>query len=252
MDRTPASSPLSEKTTPPPSESSRQAETIRLASALLLTGASAVLLGIARTIVANGTGYLTVGGRVLDVQESVGLLGLPGALFPAVAAAVLLGCPLLSGLRWYVVAATVLLAAGAAIPPIVGSHSSGAGRGLTFPFRRVPLDLGLVASLIGIGVIVVIAAAGARQPIAVLPALAAAGVSAMTTVLGLWSAGAPFRWRTGIASTVSSGLLVGLATTLALAAIAGLGLARRSVRIGPGGATLALGVLLLSATMLAG
>lgn len=204
-------------------------------ASFVLAVATAAALGIARTLVHNGTGYLTVGGRVLDAQESLGLLGLPGTTLPAIAGTVLLASahsgrdrirPMMSVVRG---AGVLLTLAGQFLPAAFGARSSGADAGPTAAMRRVPLNFGLMLTLAGMGVIVVASAAGAsRDRDLVVPIAAVVGIAAIVSI-GLRSAGTAFRWRLGPPAGAGFGLWLALGGAFAVAGLAAVSSARRRV-----------------------
>ncbi len=188
--------------------------------ALVLSSVTAAALGIVRTLIDNGTGYLTVGGRVLDAQESVGLLGLPGTLLPLLAAVTLLFTDVSPSRRGLLGLGSAAMTVGQFLPSATGARSSGAARWTGFPNRRLPLDLSLASTLFGLLLIIVLAAAAVQRERELLFALGCALVSALTVTLGLRSAGAAFRWRDGPDTSVTVGLWLSLFVALGVAAIA--------------------------------
>lgn len=188
--------------------------------AVVLATASAAALGIVRTLVDNGTGYLTVGGRVLDAQESVGLLGLPGTVIPVLAAVVLLFTDVSPPRRTLSAIAAVSLIVGQFLPSATGARSTGAARWTDFPNRRLPLDLSLASTLFGLLLVIVLAAASVRRERDLIVAIAATLLSALTITVGLRSAGTAFRWRRGPDTSVTVGLWLSLGVALAVAGIA--------------------------------
>ena len=188
--------------------------------AVVLATASAAALGIVRTLVDNGTGYLTVGGRVLDAQESVGLLGLPGTVIPVLAAVVLLFTDVSPPRRTLSAIAAVSLIVGQFLPSATGARSTGAARWTDFPNRRLPLDLSLASTLFGLLLVLVLAAASVRRERDLIVAIAATLLSALTITVGLRSAGTAFRWRRGPDTSVTVGLWLSLGVALAVAGIA--------------------------------
>lgn len=198
-----------------------QTQTIVSVLALALTTISAAALGIARTLIENRTGYLTVGGRVLDAQESLGLLGLPGTILPTVAALLLLATatirPTLLPLVGLGVAA---IAVGQFLPAIAGARSSGAGRGANVARGRLPLDVALGLSLFGLAVLIVATAASAVSDRGLFAPLLAALVGAAAVTVGLQSSGTAFRWTGAPPATVSIGLWLALTSALCTAGIA--------------------------------
>ena len=213
----------------------RRARSAHLGTALatfVLAVATAAALGIARTLVHNGTGYLTVGGRVLDTQESLGLLGLPGTTLPAIAGAVLLASTrpgrnrirsTMSIVRGIGVMLTV---AGQFLPAVLGARSSGADAGPAAAMRRIPLNVGLMLTLAGLGIIVVASAAGAvGDRDLVVPIAASVSIAAIVS-LGLRSAGTAFRWRLGPPPGVELGLWMALGGAFAVAGLAATSWAR--------------------------
>ena len=188
--------------------------------AVVLATASAAALGIVRTLVDNRTGYLTVGGRVLDAQESVGLLGLPGTVIPVLAAVVLLFTDVSPPRRTLSAIAAVSLIVGQFLPSATGARSTGAARWTDFPNRRLPLDLSLASTLFGLLLVLVLAAASVRRERDLIVAIAATLLSALTITVGLRSAGTAFRWRRGPDTSVTVGLWLSLGVALAVAGIA--------------------------------
>lgn len=188
--------------------------------AVVLATTSAAALGIVRTLIDNGTGYLTVGGRVLDAQESVGLLGLPGTVIPVLAAVILLFTDVSSPRRTLSAIAAVALIVGQFLPSATGARSTGAARWTDFPNRRLPLDLSLASTLFGLLLVIVLAAASVRRERDLIVAIAATLLSALTITVGLRSAGTAFRWRKGPDTSVTVGLWLSLGVALAVAGIA--------------------------------
>lgn len=195
--------------------------------ALVLASVTAAALGIVRTLIDNGTGYLTVGGRVLDAQESVGLLGLPGTLLPVLAALTLLFTDVAPNRRALAALAAAALTVGQFLPSATGARSTGASRWTDFPNRRLPLDLSLAATLFGLLVVIVLAAASVERERDLAISLGCVIVSALTVTLGLRSAGTAFRWRDGPDTSVTIGLWLSLFVALALAVLAALCAPRR-------------------------
>lgn len=195
--------------------------------ALVLASVSAAALGIARTLIDNGTGYLTVGGRVLDAQESVGLLGLPGTILPLLAAVTLLFTDVSPNRRGLAGLGAAALTVGQFLPSATGARSSGAARWTDFPNRRLPLDLSLASTLFGLLLVIVLAAAAIQRERELVVALGCAVVSALTVTLGLRSAGTAFRWRNGPDTSVTVGLWLSLVVALAVAALAAMSVSRR-------------------------
>ncbi len=188
--------------------------------AVVLASVSAAALGIVRTLIDNGTGYLTVGGRVLDAQESVGLLGLPGTVIPVLAAVVLLFTDVTPPRRPLSALAAVALIVGQFLPSATGARSTGAARWTDFPNRRLPLDLSLASTLFGLLVVIVLAAASVRRERDLIVAMVATLLSALTITVGLRSAGTAFRWRNGPDTSVTVGLWLSLGVALTVAGIA--------------------------------
>ena len=224
-------------------------------AAFVLAAATATALGIARTLVHNGTGYLTVGGRVLDTEESLGLLGLPGTTLPGIAGALLLASthpgrdrirPTVSIVRGIGVLLTV---AGQFLPAVLGARSSGADASPAAAMRCIPLNVGLVLTLAGLGLTVVASAAGvARDRDLVVPIAASVSIAAIVS-LGLRSAGAAFRWRLGPPPGVELGLWMALGGALAVAGLAATWWARRlvpPVAVAAATSALVVGAVLLS------
>lgn len=188
--------------------------------AVILATVSAAALGIVRTLIDNGTGYLTVGGRVLDAQESVGLLGLPGTVIPVLAAVILLFTDVTPPRRALSAIAAVALIVGQFLPSATGARSTGAARWTDFPNRRLPLDLSLASTLFGLLLVTVLAAASVRRERDLIVAIVATLLSALTITVGLRSAGTAFRWREGPRTSVTVGLWLSLGVALAVAGIA--------------------------------
>ncbi len=211
-----------------------------------LASVSTAALGIARTLIDNGTGYLTVGGRVLDAQESVGLLGLPGTLLPAVGALLLLAADISRPRRPLIALAALALAIGQFLPSASGARSSGR----VFPdftARRLPLDISVASTIFGLGLVLVLVAASARRERDLVIAVGGSAILAATVTLGLRSAGTAFRWRGGPDASVSVGLWVSLAAAVTVAVV---GATRRRPlplsAFGVLGATFATGAALLA------
>lgn len=196
-------------------------------AALVLASVTAAALGIARTLIDNGTGYLTVGGRVLDAQESVGLLGLPGTLLPVLSAVTLLFTDVSPSRRSLAGLGAVALTVGQFLPSATGARSSGAARWTDFPNRRLPLDLSLASTLFGLLIIIVLSAAAIRRDRELVVAMGCVLVSALTITLGLRSAGTAFRWRNGPDASVTVGLWLSLIVALAVAFLAAMSAPRR-------------------------
>lgn len=200
-------------------------------SAAMITLALAVVtatgLGIVRTLIDNGTGYLTVGGRILDAQESVGLLGLPGTLIPLLAAVILLFIDVSAPRRALCGVAAVALAVGQFLPSATGARSNGAARWTDAPGRRLPLDLSLASTLFGILIIIVLAAASARRERDLVIGVTGAFLCALLITVGQRSAGTAFRWNNGPDRSVTVGLWLSLFVALTVAAIAALSIPRR-------------------------
>ena len=190
--------------------------------AVVLASVSAAALGIVRTLIDNGTGYLTVGGRVLDAQESVGLLGLPGTVIPVLAAVILLFTDITPPRRALPAIAAVALIIGQFLPSATGARSTGAARWTDFPNRRLPLDLSLASTLFGLLLMIVLAAASVRRERDLVVAIVATLLSALTITVGLRSAGTAFRWRDGPDASVTVGLWLSLGVALAVAGTAAL------------------------------
>ena len=190
--------------------------------AVVLASVSAAALGIVRTLIDNGTGYLTVGGRVLDAQESVGLLGLPGTVIPVLAAVILLFTDVTPPRRALPAIAAVALIIGQFLPSATGARSTGAARWTDFPNRRLPLDLSLASTLFGLLLVIVLAAASVRRERDLVVAIVATLLSALTITVGLRSAGTAFRWRDGPDASVTVGLWLSLGVALAVAGTAAL------------------------------
>lgn len=188
--------------------------------AVVLASVSAAGLGIVRTLIDNGTGYLTVGGRVLDAQESVGLLGLPGTVIPVLAAVILLFTDVTPPRRALSALAAVALIIGQFLPSATGARSTGSARWTDFPNRRLPLDISLASTLFGLLLVIVLAAASVRYERDLIVATVASGLGALTITVGLRSAGAAFRWRDGPDTSVTVGLWLSLGVALAVAGIA--------------------------------
>ena len=188
--------------------------------AVVLASVSAAGLGIVRTLIENGTGYLTVGGRVLDAQESVGLLGLPGTVIPLLAAVILLFTDVTPARRALSACAAVALIVGQFGPSATGARSSGASRWTDFPNRRLPLDVSLASTLFGLVLVIVLAAASVRRERDLIIAIVATMIGALTITVGLRSAGTAFRWRDGPDTSVTVGLWLSLGVALAVAGIA--------------------------------
>lgn len=188
--------------------------------AVVLATVSAAALGIVRTLIDNGTGYLTVGGRVLDAQESVGLLGLPGTVIPVLAAVILLFTDVTPPRRALSAIAAVALIVGQFLPSATGARSTGAARWTDFPNRRLPLDLSLASTLFGLLLVTVLAAASVRRERDLIVAIVATLLSALTITVGLRSAGTAFRWREGPHTSVTVGLWLSLGVAIAVAGIA--------------------------------
>jgi hypothetical protein len=183
-----------------------------------LASVSTAALGIARTLINNGTGYLTVGGRILDAQESVGLLGLPGTLMPALAALLLLSTEISRARRPLIAVAAAALAVGQFLPSASGARSSGR----VFPdftARRLPLDISVASTVFGLTVVLLLVAASAQRERDLAVPVAGAAVLALTITLGLRSAGTAFRWRGGPDTSVTVGLWLSLAAALAVAVV---------------------------------
>ena len=195
--------------------------------AVVLASVSAAALGIVRTLIDNGTGYLTVGGRVLDAQESVGLLGLPGTLIPVLAAVILLFTDITPPRRALSAIAAVALIIGQFLPSATGARSTGAARWTDFPNRRLPLDLSLASTLFGLLLVIVLAAASVRRERDLIVAVVATLLSALTITVGLRSAGTAFRWRNGPDTSVTVGLWLSLGVALAVAGLAALSAPQR-------------------------
>ncbi len=195
--------------------------------AVVLASVSAAALGIVRTLIDNGTGYLTVGGRVLDAQESVGLLGLPGTVIPVLAAVILLFTDVTPPRRVLSAIAAVALTIGQFLPSATGARSTGAARWTDFPNRRLPLDLSLASTLFGLLLVIVLAAASVRRERDLVVAIVATLLSALTITVGLRSAGTAFRWRDGPDASVTVGLWLSLGVALAVAGIAALTVPQR-------------------------
>ena len=188
--------------------------------AVILASVSAAGLGIVRTLIENGTGYLTVGGRVLDAQESVGLLGLPGTVIPVLAAVILLFTDVTPPRHALSAFAAVALIVGQFLPSATGARSSGAARWTDFPNRRLPLDVSLASTLFGLLLVIVLAAASVRRERDLIVAIVATMIGALTITVGLRSAGTAFRWRDGPDTSVTIGLWLSLGVALAVAGIA--------------------------------
>ena len=188
--------------------------------AVVLASVSAAALGIVRTLIDNGTGYLTVGGRVLDAQESVGLLGLPGTVIPVLAAVILLFTDVTPPRRALCATAALALIIGQFLPSATGARSTGAARWTDFPNRRLPLDVSLASTLFGLLLVIVLAAASVRRERDLIVAIVATLLSALTITVGLRSAGTAFRWRNGPDMSVTVGLWLSLGVALAVAGIA--------------------------------
>lgn len=221
-----------------------------IVQALLLAASSAAALGIARTLIRNGTGYLTVSGRVLDAQESLGLLGLPGAVLPTVAALALLFGSLRTGLRSVSAVGVAAIIVGQFLPSFLGAQSNGAGRGLTFAVQQVPLAVGLASSLFGFGIVMItLGASITRDPDLAVP-LVACLLGAAVVTLGLRSAGTQYRWRNGPTAGLDAGLWLALAAALLTASLATVTLARRHsiprAFLAPASALVAVGAVLLA------
>lgn len=183
-----------------------------------LASVSTAALGIARTLINNGTGYLTVGGRVLDAQESVGLLGLPGTLLPAIGALLLMAIRIGRRRRPFVAVAALLLAVGQFLPSASGARST--GRSFPdFTARRLPLDLGVASTIMGLGLVVVLVATEVRRERDLVIPVVGVVLLALTVTVGLRSAGTAFRWRGGPDTSVTVGLWVSLGTALAVAVV---------------------------------
>lgn len=183
-----------------------------------LASVSTAALGIARTLINNGTGYLTVGGRVLDAQESVGLLGLPGTLLPAIGALLLMATCIGRQRQLFVAVAAVLLAVGQFLPSASGARST--GRSFPdFTARRLPLDLSVASTIMGLGLVLVLVATQVRRERDLLIPLVGAVLLALTVTVGLRSAGTAFRWRGGPDASVTVGLWVSLSAALAVAVV---------------------------------
>ena len=232
----------------------RGAHLVTAVATFVLAAATATALGIARTLVHNGTGYLTVGGRVLDTQESLGLLGLPGTTLPAIAGALLLASthpsrdrirPTMSVVRGVGV---VLAVAGQFLPAVIGARSSGADASPAAAMRRIPLNVGLLLTLAGLGIIVVASAAGvASDRELVVPIAASVSIAAIVS-LGLRSAGTVFRWRLGPPPGVELGLWMSLGGAFAVAGLAATSWARGLVP--PVGVVTATSALVVGAFLL--
>lgn len=188
--------------------------------AVVLASVSAAALGIVRTLIDNGTGYLTVGGRVLDAQESVGLLGLPGTVIPVLAAVILLFTDVTPHRRALAAIAAGALIVGQFLPSATGARSTGAARWTDVPNRRLPLDISLASTLFGLLLVIVVAAASVRRERDLIVAIVATMVSALTITVGLRSAGTAFRWREGPDTSVTVGLWLSLGVALTVAGIA--------------------------------
>ena len=217
---------------------------------LLLAGSSAAALGIARTLIQNGTGYLTVRGRVLDAQESLGLLGLPGAVLPTVAGLALLFGSLRPGLRSVSAVGVLASIVGQFLPAFLGAQSSGAGRDLTFAVQQIPLAVGLASSLFGFGIVMITLAVSVTCDADLAMALVACLLGAAVVTLGLRSAGTQYRWRNGPTTGLDLGLWLALAAALLTASLATVTLARRSAVprafLAPASALVAIGAVLLA------
>ncbi len=218
--------------------------------AVVLASVSAAALGIARTLVDNGTGYLTVGGRVLDAQESVGLLGLPGTVIPVLAAVILLFTDVTPPRRALSAIAAGALIVGQFLPSATGARSSGATRWTDFPSRRLPLDVSLASTLFGLLLVIVLAAASVRRERDLILAIVATLISALTITVGFRSAGTAFRWRDGPDMSVKVGLWLSLGVALTVAGIAAVSAPQRRTIPPPVFAVLAtllgIGALLLA------
>ncbi len=190
--------------------------------AVFLASVSAAALGIVRTLIDNGTGYLTVGGRVLDAQESVGLLGLPGTVIPVLAAVILLFTDVTPPRRALSAIAAMALTVGQFLPSATGARSTGSARWTDFPNRRLPLDISLASTLFGLLLVIVLAASSVRRDRDLGVAIVSTLLSALTITVGLRSAGTAFRWRDGPDGGVTLGLWLSLGVALAVAAIAAL------------------------------
>lgn len=183
-----------------------------------LAAVSTASLGIARTLIDNGTGYLTVGGRVLDAQESVGLLGLPGTLLPAISALLLMTTQFSRTRQGFVVLTAVLLAVGQFLPSASGARST--GRSFPdFTQRRLPLDLSITSTLVGVGVVVVLVAAQVHRDRDLAVPVVGVVLVAITVTVGLRSAGTAFRWRDGPDTSVTVGLWLSLGAAVAVAVV---------------------------------
>jgi hypothetical protein len=211
-----------------------------------LASVSSAALGIARTLITNGTGYLTVGGRILDAQESVGLLGLPGTLLPALAALLLLSTEISRSRQPLVAVAALALAVGQFLPSASGARSTGRAFA-DFTARRLPLDISVASTVFGLAIVLVLVAAAAERDRELVLAISGAAIFALTITLGFRSAGTAFRWRGGPDTSVTVGLWVSLAGALAVAVI---GATRRRplpvAAYGVLGAVLAAGAALLA------
>lgn len=220
--------------------------------AIVLAATSAAALGVARTLIENQTGYLTVGGRVLDTQESLGLLGLPGTILPAVGALLLLASttirPNLLPLLGFGVA---VVAVGQFLPAITGAQSSGAGRGGIVAVRSIALDAALATSLFGLAVLIVVIAASAIGDRDLFTPLFGALVIAASVAFGLHSSGTAFRWSGGPPTTVTMGLWIAVTSALSTAGIATLG-AWRQKQTPPGLVAASIALLACGGVLLAG
>ncbi len=183
-----------------------------------LASVSTAALGIARTLIQNGTGYLTVGGRVLDAQESVGLLGLPGTLLPAIGALLLMTTRITGSRQLFVALAAVFLAVGQFLPSASGARST--GRSFPdFTARRLPLDLSVASTLLGLGLVLILVAAQVHRERDLVAPMVGVALLALTVTVGLRSAGTAFRWRGGPDTSVTVGLWVSLGTAVAVAVV---------------------------------
>ena len=186
---------------------------------VVLAGTSAVALGIARTLIENGTGYLTVGSRVLDTEESLGRLGLPGVVIPAVSALMILALPCIRPLlRPLAAVGVVAIVVGQFLAILLGGKRDAREPMTALGITSDLFTLCLVSLLVGVGALAVATIRSSNRWRTLAVSVTALFVIAAATVLGLRSSGGT-RSLADPTSLTRMGLWCGVLGALSTAAL---------------------------------